>query len=97
MINTLNNTRKYTRFNVVGNNLVNLELSLDSGEHLTVNALMLDSSCGGLQVLLISHFPLKLQQLLRVDFDEFVSLNGKVVWINPLEDYIFKVGIEYTD
>lgn len=97
MINILNNTRKHTRFNVVGNNLVKLELSLDSGEKLMLNALMLDSSAGGLQVLLISYFPLQLQQLLRVDFDEFVSLNGQIIWIKPLEDCIVKVGIEYID
>jgi PilZ domain len=97
MLDSLTHTRRYTRFNVISNNVVNLELLIEPREKLTFNALMLDSSAGGLQVLLVSRFPLQLQQLLRVDFDEFVSLSAKIIWIKPLEDYIFKVGIEYID
>jgi hypothetical protein len=97
MLNTLKNARKHARFNVIGDNVVNLEILTDYEKKLTFKALMLDSSAGGLQVLLISHFPLPLKQLVRVDFDEFVSLSGKIVWIKSLENYIFKVGVEYID
>jgi hypothetical protein len=97
MLNTLKNSRKHARFNVIGDNVVNLEVLTDYEKKLTFNALMLDSSAGGLQVLLISHFPLQLKQLVRVDFDEFVSLSGKIIWIKSLENYIFKVGVEYID
>jgi hypothetical protein len=97
MLNVITNARKHNRFNVISHNVINLEISLDNQENLSLNALMLDSSAGGLQVLLISRVLLPIQQLVRVDFDEFVSLKGKIVWIKTLEDYIFKVGIEYID
>lgn len=89
--------RKYVRYKIGEGNIIRLNFTTSQNYQYSINSLIIDSSFGGVQVLLVSSQPLSDNQSISIDFDELASFPGRIVWIKSLDSNIYQVGIEYLE
>lgn len=88
-------SRKYIRYELDEGSLTQISFFISETEICSVSALIVNSSFGGSEFLLVSKYPLLPHQKIRITFPELGVFEARVVWSKELDNNIFTIGIEY--
>ncbi|ACK72718.1 hypothetical protein PCC7424_4352 [Gloeothece citriformis PCC 7424] len=96
MIDSGEDARKYARYGLEQGGVIQIDLLDDNDSILcSLFALIVNSSRGGHELLLMSNFPPCPNQKVQLIFPELGVLPAQIVWTKQLDKNIFKLGLEY--
>ncbi len=89
-------SRKYIRYQLEEEGLVKIYFTLEDGELVSIRGLVLNSSFGGNELLVISKKPLSVDQKIEVKFSELGSFKARIAWLKELDEGIYRAGVQYV-
>jgi hypothetical protein len=90
-------SRKYVRQKIGEGNIIQLTFATPQNSQYSTNSLIVNSSFGGVQVLLVSQYAPQPEQSISINFDELASFPGRIAWVKQLDTNIYKLGIKYLE
>ncbi len=98
MLNSTEDSRKYVRYKLQEGAVTQIDLLDDNGTIIcSLFALIINSSIGGNELLLMSKFPPFPNQKIQVQFPELGMLQAQIIWARQLEEEVYRLGIEYVN
>jgi c-di-GMP-binding flagellar brake protein YcgR len=102
MTKTMTESRKYIRYDLDEGSVAQVSLLLNDAKICTLRGLVINSSFGGCELLLISKYLITPHQKLEIKFLErsLADLGiskARVIWNKQLESDLYKLGVEYID
>lgn len=95
-------SRKYIRYDLDEGSVAQVSLLLNDAKVCTLRGLVINSSFGGFELLLISKYLISEHQKLEIKFLErnladLGTFKAQVIWNKKLDSDIYKLGVEYVD
>lgn len=98
MSQTIPNSRKHLRFDLDFGSVAEIDLGIDKSEFIChLHGLIINDSFGGCELLVVTNQTLKPHNIFGIKFAGLGPFQARIVWVEKLEEHIFKLGVEYLD
>lgn len=102
MTRAVRESRKYIRYDLDEGSLADVVLLFKDTKVSSLRGLVINSSFGGCELLLMSKYTPCPQQKLDITFPEaqlsdLGTFNSRIIWVKQLDSDVYKIGVQYIE